>query len=52
MNEGDDVRERIAYMFMIGMLILLVAVVFAVRGNGEYQPPPPPEQGSVERALA
>ena len=52
LNEGDDVRERVAYMFMIGMLILLVAVVFAVLGKGEYQPPPPPEQGSVERVLA
>ncbi len=44
LNEGDDVRERVAYMFMIGMLILLVAVVFAVLGKGEYQPPPPPDQ--------
>jgi hypothetical protein len=47
LNEGDGVRERVAYMFMIGMLILLVAVVFAVLGKGEYQPPPPPEQGLV-----
>ncbi len=40
-------RERVAYMFMIAMLILLVAVVFAVLGKGEYQPPAPSEQGSV-----
>jgi hypothetical protein len=52
LNERDDVRERVAYMFMIGMLILLVAVVFAVLGKGEYQPPAPAEQGSVERVLS
>ncbi len=39
-------RERIAYVFMIGMLILLLTVVFAVLGKGEYQPPPVEEQGS------
>jgi len=47
LNEGDDVRERVAYLFMIGMLIVLIAVVFAVLGKGEYQPPPAKEQGSV-----
>jgi hypothetical protein len=43
-NKGDDVRERIAYLFMIGILILLITVVFAVLGKGEYQPPPVEEQ--------
>ena len=46
-NKGDDVRERVAYLFMIAILILLITVVFAVLGKGEYQPPPPKEQGSV-----
>ena len=46
-------RERVAYLFMIGILILLVAVVFGVLGKGEYQPPAPKEQekGSVASAL-
>ncbi len=53
-NEGGDVRERVAYLFMIGILILLVAVVFGVLGKGEYQPPSPKEQekGSVLYVLA
>jgi hypothetical protein len=29
---------------MIGILILLITVVFAVLGKGEYQPPPVEEQ--------
>jgi hypothetical protein len=33
------VRERIAYLFMISILILLIAVTFGVLGKGEYQPP-------------
>jgi len=45
-NEGDGVRERIAYLFMISILILLIAVTFGVLGKGEYQPPEN-EQGSV-----
>ena len=46
-------RERIAYGFMIGILILLITVVFAVLGKGEYQPPEPEEQGqAVSHALA
>ena len=43
-------RERLAYLIMIGMLVVLVTFVFAVLGKGEYQPPPPEqqeEQGSV-----
>lgn len=41
-------RERLAYMIMIGMLIVLVVFIFAVVGRGEYQPPPEErEQGSI-----
>jgi hypothetical protein len=38
-----------AYLILIGMLIILVTFVLAVIGKGEYQPPPPEqqEQGSV-----
>ena len=38
-DEGDGVRERIAYLFMISILIVLIAVTFGVLGKGEYQPP-------------
>ena len=42
-------RERMAYLILIGMLIILATFVLAVIGKGEYQPPPPEkqEQGSV-----
>ncbi len=39
-------RERIAYLFMIAILILLIAVTFGVLGKGEYKPPEA-DQGSV-----
>ena len=52
LNEGDDVRERVAYLFMIAMLIVLIAVVFAVLGKGEYQPPAPKEQGAILDVLS
>jgi hypothetical protein len=44
------VRERIAYLFMITILVVLIAVTFGVLGKGEYQPPKEKEQepkGSV-----
>jgi hypothetical protein len=43
------VRERMAYLILIGMLIILVTFVLAVVGKGDYQPPPPEkqEQGSI-----
>ena len=44
-------RERVAYLFMIGILIFLIAVVFAVLGKGEYRPPPPKEQGYVSQVV-
>ncbi len=37
-------RERVAYLFMLAVFILLIAIVFAVLGRGEYSPPPPREQ--------
>ena len=42
-------RERMAYLILIGMLIILATFMLAVIGKGEYQPPPPEkqEQGSV-----
>ena len=50
-NKGDNV-ERLAYLLMIGMMILLIAVVFAVLGKGEYKPPPQEEQGYVMQQVA
>ena len=50
-DEGDGVRERIAYLFMISILILLIAVTFGVLGKGEYQPPEN-EQGYLSQFLA
>ena len=38
--------ERVAYLFMIAILILLIAVLFGVLGKGEYKPPAP-SQGYV-----
>jgi len=49
-NKENDMRERMAYLIMIGMLLVLVLFVIAVIGKGEYQPPPPEqqaEQGSI-----
>ena len=43
-NKENDVRERMAYLIMIGMLLVLVLFVVAVIGKGEYQPPPPEQQ--------
>ena len=42
-------RENIAYLFLIAVLILLIAVTFGVLGKGEYQPPEE-DQGYVSRA--
>jgi hypothetical protein len=32
-------RERIAYAILIGIMVLLFAITFAVLGRGEYDPP-------------
>ena len=37
-------RERLAYLFMLAVFILLVAAVLGALGRGEYSPPPPREQ--------
>ena len=42
-------RENIAYLFLIVVLIVLIAVTFGVLGKGEYQPPEE-DQGYVSRA--
>ena len=47
-DEGDGVRERIAYLFMIGVLIMLIAITFGVLGKGEYQPPEEEKGGGVK----
>ena len=52
-NKGDGVRERIAYLFMIAILIVLIAVTFGVLGKGEYQPPKEEQpKGSVPSIFA
>jgi len=43
-SKEDNMRERMAYLIMIGMLLVLVTFVVAVVGKGEYQPPPPEQQ--------
>jgi hypothetical protein len=42
-------RERMAYLILIAMLLIVVTFVLAVVGKGDYQPPPPEkqEQGSI-----
>ncbi len=32
--------ERVTLYIMVGVMIALIAVVFAVLGKGEYKPPP------------
>ena len=44
-------RERIAYLFMIGILIVLMALVFGVLGKGEYKTPKPSEQEVKQAAF-
>jgi hypothetical protein len=33
------VRERLSIGILVGVLIFLIAFVFAILGKGEYQPP-------------
>ena len=42
-------RERMAYLILIAMLLIVVTFVLAVVGKGDYQPPPPEKQehGSI-----
>ena len=43
-NKEDNVRERMAYLLVLAMLILLVTFVLAVLGKGEWQAPTRQEQ--------
>ena len=47
-NEGDRMA-RISLIILVAVMIMLFAVVFAVLGKGEYQPPSPEgeEHGSI-----
>ena len=38
--------ERVTLIIMVGVMITLIAVVFAVLGKGHYKPPPQ-DQGYV-----
>lgn len=44
-------RERIAYLFMVFVLIMLMAITFGVLGKGHYQPPKQ-DQGGKEPGYA
>ncbi len=43
--------ERVTLIIMVGVMIALIAVVFAVLGKGEYKPPPQEEQGYVAQEM-
>jgi hypothetical protein len=46
------VRERIAYLFLVGVLVMLMAITFGVLGKGHYQPPKEGgEHGSIPHGL-
>jgi len=46
------VRERIAYLFLVGVLVMLMAITFGVLGKGHYQPPKEGgEHGSIPQVL-
>jgi hypothetical protein len=38
MKGGVEVRERVAFVVLVTVLILLFAFTFAVLGKGEYKP--------------
>lgn len=43
-TKEDNLRERMAYLIVLAMLILLVTFILAVLGKGEWQAPSPQEQ--------
>ncbi len=43
-NKEDNLRERMAYLLVLAMLILLVTFILAVLGKGEWQAPSRQEQ--------
>ena len=38
MKGGVEVRERVAFLVLVTVLILLFAFTFAVLGKGDYEP--------------
>jgi hypothetical protein len=38
MKGGVEVRERVAFVVLVAVLILLFALTFAVLGKGHYEP--------------
>lgn len=40
-------RERLSIGILVGVLIFLIAFVFAILGKGEYQPPTSEEHGAT-----
>ncbi len=43
-SKEDYLRERMAYLIVLAMLILLVTFILAVLGKGEWQAPSTQEQ--------
>ena len=43
-SKEDYLRERMAYLIVFAMMILLVTFILAVLGKGEWQAPTPQEQ--------
>lgn len=43
--------ERATMIIMVGIMIALIAVVFAVLGKGEYKPPPQ-DQGMIVQEVS
>lgn len=40
-------RERLSIGILVGVMIFLIAFVFAILGKGEYEPPTSGESGSA-----
>ena len=48
---GSHIVQRVTMIIMVGIMITLVAVVFAVLGKGEYKPPAQ-DQGIVMQEVS
>jgi len=46
------VRERIAYLFLVGVLVMLMAITFGVLGKGHYKPPPQDQGYTVAQEMS
>lgn len=44
-------RDRLSIGILVGVLIFLIAFVFAILGRGEYQPPTS-EEGMISKDVA